>query len=84
MKTQEEIKKLLDSYPTKYEHGFTNDEIADITSKIPNINMEKVNNALNCNTCMVIDNTLINYHHDVTLAITCGIQNRDINIEEWD
>jgi hypothetical protein len=81
MKTKE-IQKLLDNYPPKYTHGFTNAEIQDITSKIPNINMEKVHEALKGNTCMIIDNNLINYHHDVKLAITCGVQNRDINIEE--
>jgi len=82
--TQKEIEELVDNYPAKYEHGLTDAEIQDITSKIPNINMEKVHDALYGNTCMIIDNTLINYHHDVRLAITCGIQNRDINIEEWD
>ena len=82
--TAKEIQKLVDKYPSKYENGLTDAEIKDITSKIPNINMDKVYNALRGNTCIMIDNNMINYYHDVTLAITCGVQNRNINIEEWD
>lgn len=82
--TTKEIQELVDNYPAKYEDGLTNDEIKDITSKIPNINMDKVYDALNGNTCMVVDKTVVNYYSDVTLAITCGVQNRNINIEEWD
>jgi len=82
--TTKEVERILDNYPTKYTHGFTDAEIKDITSKIPNINMDKVYDALCGNTCMMIDNNMINYHHDVALAITCGVQNRDINAEEWD
>lgn len=82
--TPKEIQKLVDNYPAKYEDGLTDAEIKDITSKIPNINMDKVYDALYGNTCMMIDNNIINYHHDVSLAITCGVQNRDINAEEWD
>ena len=82
--TTKEVERILDNYPTKYTHGFTDAEIQDITSKIPNINMEKVHGALNGNTCMVIDGTVVNYYSDVRLAITCGIQNRDVDINEWD
>ena len=82
--TQIEIEKIINNYPAKYKEGLTEAEVDDITSKIPNINMKKVYDALNGNTCMIIDNNLINYHHDVRLAITCGVNNRDINIEEWD
>ena len=82
--TQIEIEKIINNYPAKYKEGLTEAEVDDITSKIPNINMQKVYDALNGNTCMIIDNNLINYHHDVRLAITCGVNNRDINIEEWD
>ena len=82
--TTKEIERILDNYPAKYTHGFTNAEIKDITSKIPNINMDKVYDALNGNTCMVVDETVVNYYSDVTLDITCGVQNRNINIEEWD
>ena len=82
--TQIEIEKIINNYPAKYKEGLTEAEIDDITSKIPNINMQKVYDALNGNTCIVIDNNLINYYHDVRLAITCGVNNRDINIDEWD
>jgi hypothetical protein len=82
--TQKQIQKLVYNYPTMYAEGFTNKEVKDLASKIPNINMKKVNNSLYCNTCIKIENELINYHHDVLLAITCGVQNRDVNIEEWD
>ena len=82
--TQKQIQKLIYNYPTMYAEGFTNKEVKDLASKIPNINMKKVNNSLYCNTCIKIGNELINYHHDVLLAITCGVQNRDVNIEEWD
>ena len=82
--TTKEVERILDNYPAKHEHGFTDAEIQDITSKIPNINMKKVLDALMCNTCMVVDDTIVNYYSDVRLAITCGIQNRDVDINEWD
>lgn len=64
--------------------GFTNVEIAIILNKFDNINNEKVHGAMFGNTCMMINNHLINYPWDVSMALRCGIENRDLTVEEWD
>lgn len=83
--TVKEIEELLDNYPAKQKlYGFTDSEIKDIASKIPDINMQKVYRALFGNTCMVIGEDVVNYYHDVKLALVCGVQNRDLKVGEWD
>ena len=67
-----------------YEEGFTNMELEIILNKYENINREKFSNALMGNTCMMIDNKMINYPWDVEMALICGIENRDLKVSEWD
>jgi hypothetical protein len=80
--TPKEIKELIDNYPAEYENGLTDIEVKDIASKIPNIDMNKVYNSMSNNTCSVIGTTLINYYSDVLLALTCGIENKDVNLND--
>lgn len=82
--TRKEVTGIVNNYPTKNKEGFTNIEIRNIINLFPTMNLTKFNDAFNGNTCMVIDNQIINYHCDIINAIICGLENRDLNISEWD
>jgi hypothetical protein len=79
-----EIKKKIQNYPTKHKDGFTDTEIKQLLKEYPNINLNKFHNALNGITGIIIDKDFLTYHCDVELALRCGIENRDSNVEEWD
>jgi|TARA_R110000796_G_scaffold136095_1_gene252117 hypothetical protein len=79
-----ELSDRLDAFDTTYD-GFTNVELHLFRLKFyPDINMEKVNEAMFCNTCLSENGILVNYKHDVYIAFVCGLENRDLNVEEWD
>lgn len=78
------IKKVVNSFKTKNKEGFTESELKEFLKSYPEVNMDKFNNAMMGNTCMVIDNEIINYHCDVELALRCGLENRDPRPLEWD
>jgi len=46
--------------------------------------MDKFDDAMMCNTCMIIDEEIIHYHCDLYHAIICGLQNRKLNSFEFD
>lgn len=71
-------------FKTKHKEGFTNKEIEELLKQYPDINMEKFNDAMMGNTCMMKDGELINYPCDVEKAIRCGVENRELNSFEWD
>lgn len=78
------IEPIFNKFETNSKYGFTNSEIEELLKKFPEINMDKFNDAMFGNTCMVIDGETIKYHHDVRSALYCGIENRDQRIDEWD
>ena len=80
----EEVHNKVYNYKTRYEQGFIESEIVELLKDYPDINMEKYNDAMMGNTCMMINNELVNYHCDVEKAILCGIENRDLHWYEWD
>jgi len=80
-----DLHKIIYEYPTKSEYGFTQKEIEELLKKLPKINMDKYNSAMMVNTCMLNENKeMINYHCDVYTAISCGLENRDMNWFEFD
>jgi hypothetical protein len=81
---QKEIKELVYNYKTESKFGFHKDEIDELLKNFPNINMDKFYNAQNGNTCMSDKKGTIIYRCDIHKAILCGIENRDLKIEEWD
>jgi hypothetical protein len=81
---KKEIKTFIENYPSKYEYGFLETEIEEILGHYPEINMDKFENALMGNTCMMIEGKIIQYHCDIVKAIVCGMENRDLTEEEWD
>jgi len=76
--------KEIYEFKTRYEQGFTNEEVKELLKSYPNINMDKFNDALMGNTCQVIDGNIIMYHCDISAALKCGIENRGLKPEEWD
>ncbi len=83
--TRKEIQDLVYNYKTKSKYGFINLEIKELLKRFPDINMEKYNDALMGNTCMMDKQEgIIIYHCDIYKAILCGIENRDLNAQEWD
>ena len=78
------IKDFINNYKTKYEFGFIEKEIQEVLKLYTNINEDKFYNALDNITCMILDDEIITYHCDIINALNCGIENRDININEFD
>jgi hypothetical protein len=62
------------NYPTKYKEGFVELEIQELLKEYPDIDMDRFNECLNCNTCMVKGNDIIQYHCDVLKALYFGIK----------
>lgn len=75
---------VYENFKTKYEQGFTKDEIKSITEMFPVLNMDKFNDALMGITCMMIDNEIIVYHCDIEKALLCGIESRSLYSYEFD
>ena len=83
----EHIEDLVNNWPTKYKEGFTNLEITNIvnTIKVDNdFSHEKFDNAMMGNTCMVREGQAVMYDCDVIKGIQCGIEDRNLNVLEWD
>lgn len=85
-KEYDDLQAKIYEYPTKRKEGFLPDEIAEILKDFPDINMEKYYDAMMGNTCMMDNESgnLIIYHCDVFKAILCGLENRNLTVEEWD
>jgi len=73
------------NYKSKSKYGLVDTEIQDVLKDYIDCNMEKYNDAMMGNTCMMSDDDeVINYHCDVYSAILCGVENRDQMLPEWD
>lgn len=79
MTASEIIKKAI----RKHEIGFTGLEI-QIMLIDNNIDSDKFYDALGVNTCCVIDGEIVTYTHDVEGALDRVINNRDMDLFEWD
>ena len=77
------LKSLVYGWPTKHKEGFTPEEQMAIVKKL-GINGDKYNDKLGVYTGMVVGGDHITYHHDVLLALTCVIENREPTLGEWD
>jgi hypothetical protein len=85
--TKEELTELHDriyGFDTTFD-GLTNVELHLFRLKYyPDINMDKVNDAIFGNTGLINNGILVNYRHDVYMAFICGLEDRDLTVEEWD
>lgn len=79
-----EIEDKIYSYKTKHKEGFLQTELDTLLLDYPNINMDKFNDALMGNTCMLKDDKIVQYHCDIYKALICGIENRGLTLNEWD
>jgi hypothetical protein len=84
MKELDDIKDFVYNFNTKHKSGFDKTDIEMLLKNYPKINMDKFNDALNGNTCKIIDDDTVMYHCDILTAIYCGIENRDIKGYEFD
>lgn len=83
--TEKEIDDLVYNAETKNEHGFTDFEIFNLICRIGgNFNVDKYNDAMMGNTCMMNDNFIINYHCDVATALKMAFNDRDMKPREFD
>lgn len=64
----------IENFKTKYPEGFTSEELERMLKKFPKLNRQKFNDSMFCNTCLLIDNKMINYIHDVMLAVKLGLE----------
>jgi hypothetical protein len=79
-----ELEEFVYQYPTKYKQGFLGKEIEAIKTKFPKINEDKFFNALKGITCQMEAEGLVIFHCDILNALRCGLENRDMDINEWD
>lgn len=77
------LRDLVYKYDTKHKEGFTNKEITQLLSKFPDVDQDKFDYEQMGNTCMLIDDKVINYHVDVLRALRAGLGEK-IHPLEWD
>ena len=77
------MKKEIAEYKTKHEEGFIHSEIVDLCKHL-GISSSDVYEKIGVHTCMMIDGETITYPQDVDLGIRCVLEDRDINIIEFD
>jgi hypothetical protein len=76
---------IVHNYPTEHKMGFNEKEIKELLDYFLDINRDKFIEALRGNTCTLNDkNKIIMYHHDISTAVKCGLENRDRTFSEWD
>lgn len=78
------ITETVYAYKTTFKEGFSPVEIEIILLKFPGINKQKFWNALRGVTGVMIKNIRIVYNDDLVTALRCGVENRDINQQEFD
>jgi len=83
-KLYKEIDDKVDNYKTKHKEGFLEEEIRDIIKDYPNFNMDKYDDAMMGNTCLMKEGKYVIYHCDVRTALLCGIEDRDQTFFEFD
>lgn len=87
-KEYNDLKKFIYEYPTKYEMGFIHSEQLDVIQKLKekykSFNEDKYNKAQNGITCVMSEDGFVIYHSDVFNSAVCAIENRGLNLEEWD
>ncbi len=79
-----DVDKVVESYPRKYKEGFLQEEIEDLLSKYSNIHIPSFEDAMMGNTCALIDNKVISYVWDVSIALKCGVEKRGMKPHEFD
>jgi len=79
-----ELSDKVYGFKTSHQLGFTPVELEILLLDFPNIHRDKVDAVFFGGTVGVVDGIIRYYKHDVLQALTCGIENRDQTIDEWD
>jgi len=82
--TQQQIDEVISCFPPKYKEGFTSADIGILVSMFPEMNKDCFNNALTGITAKLVCGEIVIYEHDVRTALRCGIEGRDMSMEEFD
>jgi len=72
------------NFKTKNKEGFISNEIDILLKDYPNININKFNEALMGITGILKDGEFVYFHSDIIKALSCGVENRDLQSWEWD
>lgn len=79
------VNDLVDSFDTKYEEGFTREEMQNlIKERFPNIDFGDFCESLGVTTGIMRNNELLTFHCDVKLAIRKMVKGCTTSIFEWD
>jgi hypothetical protein len=81
---RDRITSIVRSFKTKYDEGFTWNEIQSISEKFTSLNRDKFESALFGITCRMINEETVIYSWDVVKALRCGLENRNLRGYEWD
>ena len=87
MSNYRDVSDYVENFDSKHKQGLIRSEVAIVLehfNKTHTLNMDKYYDAMYCNTCMVIDEEIINYHCDIIQGIVCAIENRELTSGEWD
>lgn len=78
------IEDIVYGFKTKYPQGFTAQEREELFALFPKLDHQKFGEALGCITVMTIDGEPLIYPTDIITGIRCAIENRDVNLAEFD
>lgn len=82
------LEEFIYEYPTKHEAGFIFAEQKDVIQKLQEkfgpLNEDKYWDVQTCVTCVMSEDGFVIYHSDVFNSAVCAIENRGLNLEEWD
>ena len=81
---QDNLRDYVYNYPTKYKKGFVKDDLEKLLSEFPKVDMDKFNDAMICNTALIIDNEIVSYHIDIYYALLAGIGKDELNVNVKD
>ena len=71
------ISEIINNYPTKYEQGFTSNEIQELLFDY-NINFDLFFENMGLNTSTIIDGEFITYHSDIKKTLNRILDKRDM------
>ena len=75
---------IITNFKTKYKEGFIQSEIDDLLKLYSAINKSAFDSALMGITCIMINDELVIYRHDIEKALECGLENRALTEFEFD
>ena len=80
-----ELRDKVYNFKTKYEEGFTDNDVKELLKEYPDVSMKHFNDAMMGNTCLLKNNSeVVMYHCDILAALKCGLEKRQLYTHEWD